>query len=283
MLDTGNEPEKLIVEKKYYSLFSSMIDILSTHPDISIGELKRKLLEKNYREETVNESIYYFLSKNFIELTATSKEFEKSMVRLRKKPELHLDEKEPLSYPKIVLSLPPYNLFGLESELKYAGVVFSDMKTEIKKMFERATTDIYICSPFLQMNGVKEFLPTLISKAKNGVNVKIISRQIGKDDVDSRFDEIKKLYKSFIEKGATVLIRNYHYSSKREIESSTHAKLIICDYKYAYIGSGELRAYSFEKNFEVGIIVEGELATHLGIIFDRLFAVSMEVNFDNGE
>lgn len=284
MSDIGNKPKKLIVEKKYYSLFNSMIDILSTCSDISIHELKRKLLEKDYREESINESIYYFLSKNFIELITMKRDFEKNKIRLCKTPELHLREDKKISnYPMIVLNLPLYNLFGLESELKHSGVIFSNMKDEIKKMFENATNNIYICSPFLQMDGVKEFLPILISKAKRGVDIKIISRQIGKNDFDNRYNEIKKLYKSFKEEGATVLIRNYHYSLKKRVESSTHAKLIVCDYQYAYIGSGELRRQSFEKNFEAGIILKGKLATYLGTIFDKLFSVSMEINFDNGE
>jgi len=54
--------------------------------------------------------------------------------------------------------------------------------------------------------------------------------------------------------------------------------MIVCDYEHAYVGSGELRKNSFDKNFEVGIVLKGEKAFQLGIIFDRLFSVSASID-----
>jgi len=281
MPDIGSKQEKLRVGEKYFYLFNSLLDIISKNPDIRICDLKRKLLETGYKEEIITESIYYLISRNFIIITTNNREFERNKIQLNKKPELYLIEKKESKYPMLVISLPPYNLFGLESELKHSGVQFSNMKDEIMKIFKNAKKSIYICSPFLQFNGIKNFLPILILKAKSGVDIKIISRQIGMADHHSRYSEIREIYRKFKNENANVTIRNYHYQSKR-IDSSTHAKLIVCDHQYAYLGSGELRFQSFEKNFELGIILKGELAHQLGIIFEKLFSISMEVNFDGG-
>ena len=59
--------------------------------------------------------------------------------------------------------------------------------------------------------------------------------------------------------------------------------MIVCDYEYAYVGSGELRRNSFDKNFEIGVILEGGKAYQLGKIFDKLFSVSAEISIEGDE
>jgi len=78
---------------------------------------------------------------------------------------------------------------------------------------------------------------------------------------------------------AYIQIRNYHYNSYNYVNSSTHAKFIVCDEKVACVGSGELRKNSFEKNFELGVITNGIKAKQLDIIFNELFSVSKEIIF----
>lgn len=183
-----------------------------------------------------------------------------------------------LDCPRILITLPPFNAFGLESELESANVPFFDLKSEFYNLIKNSEESIYICSPFIDFDGIKSFLTVLTSKAKMGVEINLISREISFSN--SKYKEIKKINDYFKSNNAPINIRDYHYHSKNRITSSVHAKLIISDRKYAYIGSGELRKNSFEKNFEVGVILDGERGNQMALIFEELFSVSQEINFD---
>ncbi|MCJ7572399.1 MAG: phospholipase D family protein [Candidatus Thermoplasmatota archaeon] len=272
--------ERIPVKKKYYSLFNSLLKKVSSEQSIEIDYLTKILEGEGYVKEMIYESIYFLISQDFFEIVESKKKFGKIKIKLRCQPEIYLETEEiPAAYPKLILNLPPYNVFGMQSELKQADVKYFNMKEEFRKLFLDAKKSIYICSPFLQLSGFKDFINILSSKAKEGVDIKIVARQIDKNDHENRYRDIKEIYQRFREKNANVEIRNYHYQ-KTGLESSTHAKLIVCDHKYAYIGSGEFRGPSFEKNLEMGLVVEGEIADQIGIIFEKLFSVSREVKFE---
>ena len=272
--------EKITVKKEYFSLLKSLIDKISVEPGIEINGLTQELLAEGYNKEIIHESIYYMISQDFIEITESKKKFGKIKIKLHEKPELCLKEEKITSdYPKLLINFPAFNIFGMKSELEQANISYFNMKEEFRNLFANAKSSIYICSPFLQMNGFNDFINVLISKAKEGVDIKIVARQIDKKDINNRYEELNEIYQIFKEKKAKISIRNYHYQ-KRGVESSTHANLIVCDNKYAYIGSGEFRTPSFEKNFEVGIIIKDEVAQKIGIIYEKLFSVSNEMEFD---
>lgn len=272
----GEFMDKIFAEKKYFTLFNSLIKLISENPEITVNKVFH-ILSNDYNVEMVQEAIIYLLSKGFLDIVAYSKQFENQKLILSKMPEMELNNKKNNLYPKILVSLPSFNFFGLESELNSLNVPFYSMKDEFKSLFENAEKTIYICSPFLEFKGINEFLTILISKAKSGVDIKIISREINKSK--NKFNEIKKIYNEFNDKNAKVEIRDYYYESNFRLASSVHAKLIISDNKLAYIGSGELRENSFEKNFESGVIIDGIKAQQIGLIFEKLFSLSSIVDW----
>lgn len=270
---------KITVEKKYQKIFVSLIDVLLKDPGMSIEQLKKKILD-NYpiNEQILDEAIYYLISKGCIGISEPCKKFEKTKIKLIEKPEIELMKTHMIEeYPKILISLPPYNIFGLETELKQLGFPIHTLREGFQKLFEIAEHNIYICSPFLEYSGFESYISTLLSKAMSGVDIKIISRQISRRDPDNRYEQIKKILKTFEQKNTHISIHNYHFAKSGEVLSSIHAKMIICDYEYAYIGSGELRRNSFDKNFEVGVVFRGEKAFQLGKIFDKLFSASANI------
>lgn len=275
---------KIEVEKKYQNLFETLTDILIQNPGTRIEQLKKEILTTHpVNEELIDEIIYYLLSKDCLVIVEASKKFERSKIKLIEKPEIELigdDVRE--EYPKIVISLPPYNIFGLETELRQFNFPINTLKEEFQKLFEKANHHIYICSPFLEYDGFDTYLPVFLSKAKDGVDIKIIARQISITDPDTRYEQIKRIQKIFEKENAPISIHNYHFFKERTVVSSTHAKMIVCDYEYAYVGSGELRRNSFDKNFEIGVILKGEKAYQLGKIFDKLFSVSANISMEKG-
>lgn len=260
---------------KYIEIYSSLVDEISKNPGISIEDLFERSIHNN---EIIHECLEHMLSKNFIEMVETNKKFQKIRIKLVHKPELNVIEKNDYKYPKLLVTLPPFNSFGLKSELQHSNIIYSDLKSEFNKLFQKSSESIYICSPFIEFEGIKPFLPLLISKSKRGVEIKLVSREI--NGSNSKFWNIKKIYDSFNKKNANIEIRDYHYTSKNKIDSSIHAKLIVSDNNYAYIGSGELRKNSYEKNFEVGTVLRGKNAADIGLIFKKVFSVSKNIKFD---
>jgi len=271
---------KIEVDKKYHKLFETLLDILIQNPSIRIDQLKEKILTtRPVNEEVINEIIYYLLSKNCVLIAESCKIFERSKIKLIEDLEIELiDYYVREEYPKIVISLPLYNIFGLETELRQLNFQINTLKEEFQELFEKANHHIYICSPFLEYDGFDNYLPILLTKAKEGVDIKIIARQISNTDPNNRYEQIKKIQKIFEKKNVPISIRNYHFFEERKIVSSTHAKMIICDYEYAYIGSGELRRNSLDKNFELGVVLRGEQAYQIGKIFEKLFSVSSDIS-----
>lgn len=272
----GEFMDKIFTEKKYFTLFNTLVKLISKNPEITVNKVI-KILSNDYDMEMIQEAIIYLLSKGFLDIIATSKQFENQKLILSKMPEIELNNNDNSLYPKILVSLPSFNFFGLESELNSLNVPFYSMKDEFKSLFENAEKTIYICSPFLEFKGINEFLTLLISKAKSGVEIKIISREINKSK--NKFNEMKKIYDKFNDKNVKVEIRDYYYESGFRLASSVHAKLIISDNRLAYIGSGELRENSFEKNFESGVIIDGTKAHQLGLIFEKLFSLSSIIDW----
>lgn len=277
------ELEPLYLESDYFRLFESLIILVESNQGIHINEVVKILSNEGFDVDNLKESINYFLLHGYFYKLDKNEKFENIRLGIKKKPDIRLFKNKEISeYPKLVMSLPPYDTFGLKRNLELANINYFNIKNEFEKLFECSEESIYICSPFLEWNGFDAFLPILLSKAKKGVDIKIISRQIDKNDFQSRFQDIKKVNDHFINNFSKVQIRNYHYHSNNYVISSTHAKFIVCDNNIAYIGSGELRNNSFEKNFELGVIIQGKKAKQLGIIFNRLFSVSEEIDFNRG-
>ncbi len=183
----------------------------------------------------------------------------------------------------LCFTFPPFDKFGILNHLKDKGLTIRTLKEEFLNLFLEAKSSIKICSPFLEWNGFKYFKDVLMLKARDKVKIDILSRQIQLLEKGSRFEDVKQIYKFFklnhVEKN--ISIRNYYYNKEdKRLASSIHAKTIIIDETKAYIGSGEIRKNSFEKNFELGLILSGKKVKEIRILFDSIFSRSEIIKFE---
>ena len=184
---------------------------------------------------------------------------------------------------RICLSLPPFAIFGLTDSLDEKNIPLNLLLEEFTKLFLKANQSIKICSPFLEFNGFEYFKDTLLGKAQHKVDIQILSRQINTSENNTRFAHMKKIFELFRQTGCdnSLNIRNYYFQSKEnKLISSIHAKMIIIDDIEAYVGSGEIRRNSFEKNLEVGLIMKGTKVKELAFVFDEIFARSEVIKFE---
>ncbi len=132
-----------------------------------------------------------------------------------------------------------------------------------------------ICSPFAEFGGLVRFVEPLAARLRAGVKLFLLSRQVAPGDVDSRYRQIRKFLETLTSMGAPlarVQVGNYHFSDLHRVESSTHAKFVVIDGRKAYIGSADFRPHSFDRNFEVGVLVDKATASELRRVFLTMFS-----------
>ena len=181
---------------------------------------------------------------------------------------------------KLVISIPPFHKSTIISKLDEEGVEFLSIYDVFKEIISSAKESIKICSPFFEPNYLTELQNLLIRKAAEDVKIKIITRELcNTTDGTSR----KKSVKRFIERLNTeklkdnIKVRNYHFEGQnKNVLSSVHSKFVISDDKKLYLGSGEFRRNSFERNFEMGIITNDfVLIKNANILFDSFFNIGV--------
>jgi len=276
-----------LIEDIYEDIIEKIRKILKDGTQLSIRELINSKYLANYEYENVIALIKFLLSSNFLEIKSQTSlnEFETSIIEWNEtKHDLKIPKRKLLEFDttRLCITFPPFNISGLLSQMKEHYINMNSLLDEFSNLFSKAKTSIKICSPFLEYNGFEYFKEILIKKAKLKVNLQVLSRQIKIEEKNSRYNDIKKVYECFLKEGLErfIDIRNYYYQSKdNKLMSSIHAKIIIIDDNLAYVGSGEIRKNSFEKNLEVGVILTGSKVSELTLIFNKLFSKSEVVQF----
>jgi len=181
---------------------------------------------------------------------------------------------------ELCLTLPPFNKFGIKDLLDGQGLHIKSLKKVFLDLFRSASKSICICSPFFESAGMTQFIQILKNKAQDGVSIQILTREGYKL---KKFRDLKNLHTLFKEHEIQrkLDIRNYHFSdSNNHVASSIHAKIIIVDERLGYLGSGEIRKNSIEKNLELGVLLKGEKVLELKAVFDAIFNVSEMIKFN---
>jgi phosphatidylserine/phosphatidylglycerophosphate/cardiolipin synthase-like enzyme len=131
----------------------------------------------------------------------------------------------------------------------------------------------------MDISSIPKIRDLILNQAYLNVKVKILVREAYKNDEPTRLNSIRKLLKD-AEKSKSrqnISIREYHYAEDPFVKSSVHAKFVIADSTHMYLGSGELRKNSIEKNFETGILVQGTISKDLEKVFLDIFEASEDI------
>lgn len=197
-------------------------------------------------------------------------------IRLAKK--FHI--KQMKTSMKLCLSMPPFEKVALKTILETNRVDIITIESAFKSLIKNSRRSIKICSPFFQLNGWKRLEYDLVNFLTNGGRIEIICREL--EQCPRRKNDINNILNNLRYRGINdrIEFRDYHFT-KKYIESSTHAKLFISDNQEAYIGSGEVRKNSFDLNFEMGVLIKGDLVKDIEQVFDFMFKSSNKVVFEN--
>lgn len=274
-------------ESIYNQAIKILEEIFKRNRTIELRNLLNLEVFKSFDYEKLIAMIKYLINKEKILIVDhKNKKFQDYIIKWNKLKILkELPRPKELSFNiiKTCITLPPFSLYGLIDLFKQEEIFLDNLYEEFKSLFDSAERNIKICSPFIEWNGFKYFKNTLLSKAHKKVKIQILGRQLNPKESNSRYSDIRKIYKTFETEGLEnyLDIRNYYFlTQERKLASSIHAKFILIDEKKAYIGSGEIRENSFKKNLELGIILSGEKIKDLIIIFNKIFSQSEVLSFE---
>ena len=179
---------------------------------------------------------------------------------------------------ELCISIPPFEKVTLDRILETNRINIITIESAFKKMIKNSKENIKICSPFFEYNGWERLEFEFVDFLKKGGNIKIICRNFSNG---FRSKKDKTFFINYLKNmgfGENIEFREYHFE-RNQIESSTHAKLFISDKSEAYIGSGEIRKNSYDKNFEMGVLLKGDIVKDIERVFDYMFDSSKQVKF----
>ncbi|MEW8073534.1 MAG: phospholipase D-like domain-containing protein [Candidatus Thiodiazotropha sp.] len=150
-----------------------------------------------------------------------------------------------------------------KSLIKWTNEAFEDL-------VRKAQQEVIIMTPFLDKSGAN-YLLRLIRAKEPMVRMTIILRFL-----DSRNSEI---YQEISSELSGVNIKVVDYSIEREgsnMLETFHAKAILADDRYCYLGSSNLDRYSIENSMELGALITGESVRILKNLMDIIVSISKE-------
>ncbi len=130
---------------------------------------------------------------------------------------------------------------------------------------------LVVMTPFLDEHGAK-WLADLLRRAKPDVNKVVILRYLKNSSHPSYPIGLGTLRPVLAELGATV----HDYAVPRLIGGGMetfHAKVVLADDAYAYVGSANINRASLEHSLEMGILVRGDAARTVANVIDAIIQV----------
>ena len=134
-------------------------------------------------------------------------------------------------------------------------------------------------NPFFDLTGMEMLAMELADATTKGVRVRVLSRALIDDPPNQNaIDSFNRLLEILRRHGniKNIAIASFHRgrSDDNPRYSSIHAKALIADRRFAYIGSANITEYSLRSNFEAGTILEGEQVKSFSELFDSLWNIA---------
>jgi hypothetical protein len=249
------------------------INNLLNKKEMDLNDFKQALLKEYNNLQLIDIIIKKGQTEKNIEIS-------KQKIKLIKKFEFESSSSE----ISICFSIPPFEKVALETILRTKRVSFMTIEDCFKHLIRKSKKIIKISSPFFERTGWTRLESEFLEFLKKGGKIIILCRgkELNQDGETlgskRRKQDVFRIINMLKVNNISdqIEFREYHYSEKR-IRSSTHAKLFISDNKEAYIGSGELRKNSFDVNFEMGVLLKGNLVKDIENVFDFMVDTSRKI------
>ena len=159
---------------------------------------------------------------------------------------------------------------------KIKGV--AQLYPELCLLISESKQSISIVNPFFDFGGVDSIVTYLDSALSRGVEIKMIISKaptnINLKDMDDPFSYMVASLKS--KKSRNLEIKSFS-GTQETLTYSTHAKFMIFDNKYSYLGSANLTRRSLSANVELGIIASDSKVEVLVEIFEKIWNLGKDI------
>ncbi|HJU14244.1 MAG TPA: phospholipase D-like domain-containing protein [Candidatus Nitrosotalea sp.] len=129
----------------------------------------------------------------------------------------------------------------------------------IEEIIGDAQNEIQILAYLFTTSG--RVLSLLESSLRKGIRVTIVINEFEKQN-----DDIKEKITALINEFSHLKVVNFHKDGGEQL----HAKVVVVDRKKAIVGSANFSWGGMTRNYEIGILLEGEGAWKLGKLVDDL-------------
>lgn len=147
---------------------------------------------------------------------------------------------------------------------EWMGSGVGSIETVMSNLFTKAKNEIYISA--YSIGTASDLIFDWMEKAlSKGIKIQMIINRFQEQPIGIR-NKLKILLSNYP--------HLYLYQFRSTDGTDLHAKVIVTDHKKALVGSSNLSKRGLISNFEMGLYVEGEIATTIGKTIFKLFEQS---------
>lgn len=182
---------------------------------------------------------------------------------------LHRDE----TTARVVLTRPGHPS-KLEDALRSMGFAAGRLEVTSEAFEDIAATArkrLVVMTPFLDIHGAG-WLSNLLKRAQPSVQRTVILRYLSDPSHPSHPEGFSALRATLTTLGVEMLDYALRRSGTVGIETF-HAKVVLADDDYAYVGSANMNRSSLENAMELGVLMRGEAARAVGRVVNAIRAV----------
>ncbi|ELZ43374.1 Phospholipase D Active site motif domain protein [Halorubrum coriense DSM 10284] len=140
-----------------------------------------------------------------------------------------------------------------------------------------AEETVRLANPYFDSE--ESILDDLASLPKRGVDTRILTRETS--DPDPQLTRsLNKIYRLSADGRDRLEVRDLYERDEQTgfQQLATHAKIVIVDDSYCYVGSANLTRHSLSNNFEFGLLVKGDSVGGVVSVFDNVFEHATSVD-----
>jgi cardiolipin synthase/putative cardiolipin synthase len=147
----------------------------------------------------------------------------------------------------------------------------------VRDLVLSAEETVRLANPYF--NAEEAILDDLASLPKRGVKTQILTRETANPD-QQLARSLNKIYRLSEDGRDRLHVRDlYERDEQTGLQRlATHAKIVIIDDAYCYVGSANLTHHSLSNNFEFGLLLRGQSVEQVASVFDDVFEQATPVD-----
>lgn len=215
--------------------------------------------------------------------TTTSLEDLDSFIRQLTKPtnDVSLSASFPTK-PSIESGIEVVATMPLDENLVYLDEI-AKLRDSFGEIIGLAQETLRISSPYIEQPGLNLILTQFEKAANHGVTLKLLTRI--DDAVKPNMRQIMAILTLYNLFRGKIEVRTFSRTvgsvSNQLSLGGVHAKLMIADSRKAYVGSGEIRDHSLNRNFEVGLVIDYiDTIKTINKLFESVWSISEIVTIE---